>query len=361
MTKEKNGAKKYQGIEHKKIEKSQVEVSGEITAEAFEEHYSRALKEVVAHTELPGFRAGKAPESMVVKQVGEAAIVDRAARSAIDEIFPEIVEELGLRAIDAPSIVITKIARNNPLGFKAQVVVMPEVVLPEYKKIAADVAHVKDDVEVSEKEIDEVLHNLQHIVAQGEGHGHTHNHGEHDHSEEAHAHLPEINDDFAQKIGEYKTVAELKEAVVENVKGSKKRELKERRRGEIAEKLIAAATIDVPEIFIESELESMMHRFKTDVEKAGATWNEYLKEIKKTEDDIKKEWRDNAEKKAKLELILGHIAREENIVPSEEEVKKGVDEIAKRHAQVDRFNARMHVERVLRNSATLDFLEKQGE
>lgn len=348
--------KKYQKIEHKKLERSEIEVTGEITTEAFEHAYKHVLKHAVEAADIPGFRAGKAPESVVVKHIGEPALMERAAREAIDDVFPDIAEELKIRAISTPIIAVTKIARNNPLGFKARIATMPEVVIGDYKKVAADVKPIDEAaVAVTEKEITEVIDNLRNMFAHQMAHG---EHGAHDHTHE----LPELTDEFAQKLGpDFKTVADLKKGIEENVLASKKRELKERRRGEIAEKIIAAAKIDVPEVLIESELESMMHQFKHDVERSGPTFSAYLAEIKKTEDDVKKEWRDNAEKKAKLELILGHIARTENIVPAEDDVKAGVEEITKRHKDVDRFRARMHVERVLRNSATLEFLENQGQ
>lgn len=362
--------KKYQNIEHKKLERSEVEVTGEITAEAFDHHYKHVVSHATQSADIPGFRAGKAPESVVVKHVGEPALMERAAREAIDEIFPDIIDELKLRAISTPTIAITKIARGNPLGFRARIALLPEIVIDDYKKIAASVKPVdenSDTVQVTEKEITEVIDNLRHMFAHEQAHGahgHAHDHAAHDHDHDHdHTHeLPELTDEFAAKLGpDFKTVADLKKGIEENVLASKKRELKERRRGEIAEKLVAAATIDVPEVLIESELESMMHQFKSDVERSGVTFPAYLADIKKTEDDIKKEWRTNAEKKAKLELLLGHIARAEHIVPGEDEVKAGVDEITKRHADVDRFRARMHVERVIRNSMTLDFLEKQAE
>lgn len=358
--------KKYQHIEQKKLERSEVEVTGEITTEAFEHAYKHVLKHAVEAADIPGFRAGKAPESVVIKHIGEPALMERAAREAIDDVFPDIADELKIRAISTPLIAVTKIARNNPLGFKARIATMPEVVIGDYKKVAAEVKPVDEAaVAVTEKEITEVIDNLRNMFAHQMAHGNEpHDHGAHDHAHDHdHTHeLPELTDEFAQKLGpDFKTVADLKKGVEENVLASKKRELKERRRGEIAEKIIAAAKIDVPEVLIESELESMMHQFKHDVERSGATFPAYLAEIKKTEDDVKKEWRDNAEKKAKLELILGHIARTENIVPAEDEVKAGVEEITKRHKDVDRFRARMHVERVLRNSATLEFLENQGQ
>lgn len=353
--------KKYQNIEQKKLERSEVEVTGEITSEAFEHAYKHVLKHAVESADISGFRAGKAPESVVIKHIGEPALMERAAREAIDEVFPDIADELKIRAISTPMIAVTKIARNNPLGFKARIATMPEVEIGDYKKVAAEVKPVDESVAaVTEKEVTEVIDNLRNMFAHQMAHGNEpHDHGAHDHD---HSHeLPELTDEFAQKLGDYKTVADLKKGIEENVLASKRRELKERRRGEIAEKIIAAAKIDVPEVLIGSELESMMHQFKHDVERSGATFPAYLAEIKKTEDEVKKEWRDNAEKKAKLELILGHIARTENIVPVEDEVKAGVEEIVKRHKDVDRFHARMHVERVLRNSATLEFLENQGQ
>jgi trigger factor len=137
--------------------------------------------------------------------------------------------------------------------------------------------------------------------------------------------------------------------------------VREKRRGAIAEKLISEAKFDVPEVFIESELETMIGQFKADIVRNGLTFDGYLSSIKKTEADIKTEWRESAERRARLELILKYIAQAEKITPDEAEVKKEVDHIISHHKGADRFSIRMYVENMMKNKLVLDFLEKGSE
>jgi FKBP-type peptidyl-prolyl cis-trans isomerase (trigger factor) len=87
------------------------------------------------------------------------------------------------------------------------------------------------------------------------------------------------------------------------------------------------------------------------------TFDGYLKQINKTESDIQKEWRESAIKRAKLELILKHIARKEKIEPKAEDIKKEVDHIMSHHKTADRFKARMYVENSMVNQMVFEFLE----
>ena len=84
---------------------------------------------------------------------------------------------------------------------------------------------------------------------------------------------------------------------------------------------------------------------------------EYLKEIKKTEKDLRDEWKVDAEKRAKMNLILPKIALEEKIEADPEKVEHEAQHLAEHH-KVDATRAKQYVEYVLRNEAVLKFLEE---
>ena len=360
------GTKSYASATFKKLERSEVEIEAEIPAEILEQKFKKVLKNAVASAEIQGFRAGKAPEQIVLKNLGELNILERAAREALDEAYPHIVNGLNIRAIGAPTIAVTKLARGNPLGFRARTAVMPEVLLGDYKKIASEVKIKNADeakVPADEKEVDRVIEDMRKALAGHTHHEHGHGHDNHSDGEQNKPHiheLPEVNDEFAAKFGNFKSVDELRKNIAESLMTEKERASRDARRAEIAEKILASATIEVPEFFIESELESMIKRFENDVTRSGMTLEAYLSGVKKTLDDVKKEWRSSAEKKARLELVLAHIARTEDIKPDEERVKKEVDHIVAAHKDADRFQARQYIEHILKNEAVFDFLEKQA-
>ena len=103
----------------------------------------------------------------------------------------------------------------------------------------------------------------------------------------------------------------------------------------------------------------MLAQFKNDIETAGVSYNDYLTQIKKTEEDLKNEWKETAVKRAKSQFVLNTIAKEEKIAPTEEDIKKEVDLIVSHHKDADRFRVRMYVENFLSNELVFQFLESQ--
>lgn len=335
--------KSFQNLKIKPIEKSQVEIEGEVSADTFGNFYKSALAHTVKTAEVPGFRAGTAPENIVINHIGETKILEKAAQIALDEIYGAIVTEQNIRAIGAPQIVITKLAKDNPLGFKIQTAVLPEVNLENYKKLSTEeIKKIPEQVSVEEKDVDAVIDDIRKQVARDSGTPDT---------------LPEVNTDFIKKFGDFADLEAFRKQIRDNLTEHKKRETKDRQRAAIAEKLIAEAKFDLPDVIIESELDTMVGQLKADIERSGMTFEGYLSQIKKKEEEIRKEWHDSAVKRARLELILKHIARKENIKPEEEVIKKEVDHIMSHHKTADRFRVRMYIENLLTNQKVFDFLE----
>lgn len=360
------GEKTYSTATVKDLPRSEVEIEAEIPADILERHYKKILKDVAAHADVPGFRAGKVPEDVAEKHAGEMAILEKAVREALDEAYPNIVRDKNIRAIGSPTIAVTKLARGNPLGFKARTAVMPDVKINDYKKVAAGVAQSAggtggaDSAAVNDDEVNKVIEDMRRMLAHS-GHDHTHDVSADAEKKDAEEILPEVNDEFAMKLGGFKGVDDLRAKIRENIQAEKTRETRDKRRAEIAEKILAATEVEVPAVLAESELESMIRRFKHDIEHSGMKFDEYMTQIKKTEDEIRAEWRPSAEKKAKMELALSHIAREEKIVPDEERVKKELEALMAGQKDVNRFEARMYIEHLLKNEAVFEFLEKQAK
>src|SRR3989344_9666479 len=144
---------------NKKLPKSEIKIEGELETDLFETYFGKALRKIGQTLELDGFRKGKIPENVILSKVPEIRILEEMAELALSEHYPKIIELENLDPIGRPDIAITKLARKNPLGFKIKVVVMPEIKLPDYKKIAKKIV---DDISPTEKETavsDEELEN----------------------------------------------------------------------------------------------------------------------------------------------------------------------------------------------------------
>ena len=230
-------------------------------------------KEIIATTEIDGFRKGKAPEKMVLETVGEMAIAEKVAYKAINNLAPIIIMNEKLEAMTMPSIDITKLAIGSPLEFKMTVTKYPEVTLPDYKKIAKNTPEEKAP-EVEEKEIDEYVTYLQKQRAQAEamGKGET--------VDPEKIELPELTDEFVKTLGNFENVAQFKEELKKNMQEEKTMRTAEARRIKIMEDIIAETKVDVPDVLVDEEIEKMMQKFKQDVSQLHMEFDEYLDQVK---------------------------------------------------------------------------------
>ncbi len=171
--------------------------------------------------------------------------------------------------------------------------------------------------------------------------------------------LPEFNNEFVQALGPFKDVEDFKSKLKVNIKLEKENQLKEKTRLKIIEKIIDDTEIDVPEILLEIELDKILYRMESDITQMGLKFEDYLKHLNKTVEDLRKEFRTDATKKAKLALVLNEIARVEKIVADEAQVAKEVAQILEHYKEADPERARMHAENVLTNEKIFQFLESQ--
>lgn len=345
-----------------KVAGSKVAIIGEIPVEVFESYREQAIKHIGEHFEMPGFRKGSVPSGMLEKQVGEVYILEEMAQIALSNAYPKILMDKKIEAIGEPSINITKLAKGNPLGFKIETAVIPEVMLPDYKKIAQEenkaIADAKESVEVADSEVENTIKELQKLRAHNKMHeGKAED--DHSHGEIKDEDLPEVNDEFAQSFGEFKTLVEFKDKIRENMKLEKEQKAQEKLRLAIIEKIVEETKTEVPEMLIEVELNKMEMQMQGDIERAGLTYEDYLKNIQKTKEEIRAGWRNDAEKRVKFELILREISMKEVLKPEEAQVEEQVVKILEQYKGADMHRARAYVEQSLTHEKVFKFLEAQ--
>lgn len=353
-------------IDIKKLPRSGVEIEGELDADFFESFYAKALKKIGESVELPGFRKGKAPENILVEKVGEMEILQEMASLALGGEYPKILEAEKIDAIGRPEITITKLARKNPLGFKIKTAVLPVTTLPDYKKIAKKIlVELTEDEKnpgVTDKDVEDTILDIRKSRApKVHMADHEHKEGEeHTHEEPKESELPEFNNEFVAALGPFENVEDFKAKLRENLALEKKNMAREKTRTKIVEKIIDETKVDLPEILIESEVDKILYRMEADISAMGMKFEDYLKHINKTPEDLRKEFRDDGEKRAKLSLVINEIAKAENISADPEQVKKEVAQILEHYKDADPERAQMHAENVLTNERIFQFLENQG-
>ncbi|MEK7669337.1 MAG: trigger factor, partial [Patescibacteria group bacterium] len=320
--------------------------------------------------EISGFRKGHIPENIIIEKVGEAKILEEATDILLREHFSKIIEQEKLDIVGQPKISITKLALGNPVEFKATFAVMPQFELPEYKKMAdsskQSVAskEKKEETEASEKEVSDVLlqirKNKAHFDWSHSAEATRDKQEKHDHPDfNKEENLLELNDEFAKEAGNFKNLDELKEKVKENIIAEKKIRNIEKIRASIIEELVKNTKIELPEILIESEISKSLAQMKNDIERMGSKFADYLTQAKKTEEELRKDFRESSEKKAKIQLIFNKIAEAEKIEPNKEILENEVKEVMKHYPDASETNARIYVSTILLNQEVLKLLEQQ--
>jgi len=345
-------------VEIKNIDGGEIEIVGEIPAALFEEHRSKAIENLSKNIEIPGFRKGKIPSDILIKKVGEMPVLEEMAEYALAKAYPEILIKNKIDAIGRPKISITKIAKGESLGFKIQTAVIPEVLLPDYKKIAQDISpkNKKEKIEVSEKEIKETIEN---ILKQRAAIKKDSQESEPKEKEKKDPGLPELNDEFVKTLGDFKNVENFKKQIHENLQKEKETRAQQKNRVEILEAILQKTKADLPSIIVESELDKMMAQFEGDIARMGLKFDEYLKHIKKTREDLRKEWLGDAKKRAKTQLIMNKIAVDEKIEAPKDKLEKESALLLKHYKDADPINVKTYVETILLNEEIFKFLENQ--
>ena len=124
--------------------------------------------------------------------------------------------------------------------------------------------------------------------------------------------MPVLNDELAGKFGQ-NSLEKLTEAVKTDIAKQKEVAAHREAEGEVAEALLKIAKFDVPESLVEQETHRMIDEMKSRTETMGLPFAEYLIQIKKTEEDLHNEFKDQAEKTVKVGLILGEVGKAEKI------------------------------------------------
>jgi trigger factor len=377
---------------------TRVKLAIEVPFEELKPSLQKAYREIGAQVQVPGFRRGKIPAAVIDQRVGRGAVLNEAVQEAIPQQILAAVQEHDVKTLGRPEVEITEFADNAPLKFTAEVDVRPEITIPDLSTIsvtvpaveigdneideqinglrerfatlktverpAAEGDYVQLDLkatvdgeevpggsatnishEVGSKQLlpglDEVLVGL---VAGADAHFTTQLVGGDFAGRDAEVEvtvrsvkdkqLPEIDDEFAQLASEFDTLDELKGDLRERLGRVKKVEQIYAARDEALKQLVAAADIPAPEGVVKDEVEGRKQAMTDQLERIGASLQDYLASEDKTEEQIDQELTEAAEEGVRIQLLLDTIADSEDVQVSDDEFGHEIVHRAQR-AQMD--------------------------
>jgi trigger factor len=175
--------------------------------------------------------------------------------------------------------------------------------------------------------------------------------------------LPEVGDAFARSVGRFENMAalnvELRRRLEENALDHARHEFAD----QIIDYATANATVDLPDILVDQEVEVMHDEMRTALARQGITEEAYLAVVKKTEEDLHAEFRPQAEKRVKTLLILSEIAKAKGVEVPDADIQAEIDRARSRYANSPNLvryfeseRGRNYIRSTLRRSRTVEQL-----
>jgi trigger factor len=360
-----------------KLSPTRVRINVEVPFTELEPDFDRAFKELAKQVRLPGFRPGKAPRKLLEARVGREAMLDQVVGDAVPGRYTEAVTSSDVRPLGQPEIEITNKEYGEDLVFTAEVDVRPEIELPDLEalKITVDPIEVTDEEvdaelqslrarfgtltgaeraaedgdfvsidlsatvngqEVPEAATEGLSHELgsgqliegldEAIIGLKEGESRvfttTLAAGERA-GQEAQVtvtvksvkerELPEPDDEFAQLASEFDTMEELRNSLVEQVRGAKRIQQAEQIRDKALEALLEQVDVPLPEKIVDAQVNDTLHNAIHRVDHDEERFAEALAEQGSSREEFDKDNRTNAEKAVKTQLLMDAVADKLNI------------------------------------------------
>jgi trigger factor len=362
---------------------TRVRLAIEVPFAELEPSLRKAYRDIAAQVTIPGFRKGKVPTAVIDQRFGRGTVLNEAVQDAIPTTIVAAVREHEVRSLGRPSVEITELTDGEALKFTAELDVRPELTLPDLDTIEVTVDEVQiGDAEIEEqlsslrdrfatlKTVeraaqvgDFVQLDLAATVDSEEVPGGTATNISHEVGsnqllpglDEAVAglgasdattftselvggefagrtadvavtvrgvkekQLPPLDDDFAQLASEFDTLDELREDLRTRLTKVKRVEQLYAARDKALAALVEAADVPAPEGVVADEVEQRKQSMVDELERVGASMEEYLAAEGKAEAEIDAELTEAATEGVKIQLVLDTVAEREQVEVSDDE------------------------------------------
>ena len=143
--------------------------------------------------------------------------------------------------------------------------------------------------------------------------------------------LPTIDDEFAKDVSEFDTLKELKDSIKEKMEKENEERAKHETEDAAIEEVCKNTNIDIPGGMIDLEIDNIMQNLDQRLSYQGLNLEQYLKMMGKSEEDFRKDYKEQAEKNVKTRLVLDQIVKDEKIKEDEKYIKEKLEEMAKQY------------------------------
>ena len=178
--------------------------------------------------------------------------------------------------------------------------------------------------------------------------------------------LPKIDDEFAKDASEFDTLSELKNSIKEKLDTENANKEKYETEQEAIKVVCDNTKIDIPNGMIELEIDNMMRDMETRLSYQGLKLSQYLQMMNKTEEDVRSNFRNQAEESVKSRLVLEAIATAEDTLPTDEEVTEKIKEMAKQYNRdekelLENEQLKSYLADSMKTEKAIDFIVKNAK
>ena len=336
---------------HKDNEKAHAKIDGVVPKDMIQAVRGEVLQKIGESKKIDGFREGNAPLEVVEREVGLLEIWRQGAQEVILKHFAEIVAGEAVVPLGQPQLQITSIADKSDVSFQIQFYIMPEVALPDYRGLLQKLEKPEEPKPATDKEVEAVLLDVRRGLYKK---AHPEKDFPKDDSE-----LPELTDAYVQELSQQHTdVESFKKGVRESITQEKAMQARAVFRQKILDTIADGTTVTIPEIMVEEESKRAYGEMKAHAEHFNTTIEDYLKAQNMSEGKLWEQLRDDARKRAKVQLVMNTISTQENIRANIDEVTREVERFKKKQTDMTDDQIHTYITSLLTNEAVIQSLEK---
>ena len=140
--------------------------------------------------------------------------------------------------------------------------------------------------------------------------------------------LPELDDEFADEVSEFSTLAEYREDVRKNITERKEKAALSVKENQAVEKVIADAHVEIPEPMLRTQQEQIAGELEQQVVSQGMKFEDYLKYAQTTREQLVDRMKEDAERRIMYRLVMEQVAKEENITATDEDFEAEIQRMA---------------------------------
>jgi len=181
--------------------------------------------------------------------------------------------------------------------------------------------------------------------------------------------LPVLNDEFAKSVSanKFKTIEEVKKNILENLKTEEATKQDQKLEIEMLEKIVEISTFEaIPDLLIDNEVDKMVHELKHSIDNQGFNFDDYLKNLNKTLEDLKVEFKPQAEKRVRISILTREIFIKEKFEVREDEIDLEIEAMMQNYPSNEEVKKQLTTEtykdylrNVLGNRQVIEFLKKE--